>query len=203
MFEASVWALVCTLVILWLVFSQTTPHVKNALSAGMIYPHVGASDLYPDPALTPGATNPAITQSTIGKTICNPQWRTSSIRPSASYTTTLKKKQLHSTYHGKDTEAVDFEEDHLISLELGGNPTDEQNLWPEPYHTSVSGVEMGAHQKDTVENWLHTQVCTGALTLVQAQQEIARDWFAVYTQLNPNPRTVSVTVVYDDDDETQ
>src|SRR3954447_16464956 len=26
-----------------------------------------------------------------------------------------------------------YQEDHLISLEIGGDPTDPRNLWPEPY----------------------------------------------------------------------
>ena len=32
----------------------------------------------------------------------------------------------------------DYQEDHLISLELGGNPTDPRNLWPEPYPRAVA-----------------------------------------------------------------
>jgi hypothetical protein len=28
-----------------------------------------------------------------------------------------------------------YEEDHLISIEDGGDPTDPRNLWPEPYNT--------------------------------------------------------------------
>jgi hypothetical protein len=30
-----------------------------------------------------------------------------------------------------------YEEDHLISLEDGGDPTDPRNLFPEPYNTHV------------------------------------------------------------------
>ena len=32
-----------------------------------------------------------------------------------------------------------FQEDHLISLELGGDPVDPRNLWPEPYPRAVCG----------------------------------------------------------------
>jgi hypothetical protein len=52
-----------------------------------------------------------------------------------------------------------YEEDHLISLENGGNPTDPRNLWPEPYNTMVGGVIMGAHQKDVVEGFIHDEIC--------------------------------------------
>src|SRR5882724_10173950 len=41
---------------------------------GQAGPRVGPSSLYPDPTLTPGATNPNITQATINDTICNPNW---------------------------------------------------------------------------------------------------------------------------------
>jgi hypothetical protein len=56
-----------------------------------------------------------------------------------------------------------YQEDHLISLELGGNPTDPRNLWPEPYPR--------ASQVDQIENELNAQVCDGSLTLAQAQQK--------------------------------
>ena len=52
-----------------------------------------------------------------------------------------------------------YEEDHLISLEAGGNPTDPRNLFPEPYNTRVGGVIMGAHQKDVVEGFIHDEIC--------------------------------------------
>jgi hypothetical protein len=61
---------------------------------GQAGPRVGPSSLYPDPTLTPGATNPDITQATIAATICNPNWSTKTIRPPASYTNNLKQQQL-------------------------------------------------------------------------------------------------------------
>jgi hypothetical protein len=57
----------------------------------------------------------------------------------------------------------DYQEDHLISLELGGSPTDPRNLWPEPYPR--------ASQMDQQENQLNAEVCGGQLTLAQAQQK--------------------------------
>jgi hypothetical protein len=88
-----------------------------------------AGDL-PDPKATPGYLNPAVTQATIGKTICVSGY-TATIRPTASYTTKLKLKQLRDGVYKSGLGAAAFEEDHLISLELGGNPTDERNLWPQ------------------------------------------------------------------------
>lgn len=129
----------------------------------------------PDPMRTPGAVNPDITQENISQTLCNSSWSTKSIRPPVSYTNPLKVKQI-AEYGYTDTATKDYEEDHLISLELGGSPTDPENLWPEAYPV--------AKQKDTVENYLHKQLCAGAITLAQAQQEIATDWYAVYESIS-------------------
>lgn len=130
---------------------------------------------YP-PKDVPGAINTAITQANLSKTLCNPSWSTKSIRPTSSYTTALKLRQM--TQYGLKGSAADYEEDHLISLELGGNPTSPQNLWPEPYN-----IPNGARQKDQTENFLHRQICNGSLTLAQAQHEISHDWVAVYKTL--------------------
>jgi hypothetical protein len=43
-----------------------------------------------------------------------------------------------------------YEENHLISLEDGGDPMDPRNLWPEPYNTHVGGtiIKPGCPCKD-------------------------------------------------------
>lgn len=138
----------------------------------------------PDPVRTPGATNPAITQANIGETICHgggKHWTTKSIRPPASYTNRLKKKQIVE-YGYEDTSPRSYEEDHLISLTIGGNPRDPKNLWPEPYAGAC-----GAHVKDKLENALNRAVCTGRITLADAQQAIAKDWISAYRRF-VNPR---------------
>jgi hypothetical protein len=144
---------------------------------------VGPPDIYPDPERTPGAINPDITQENIRETICNPRWSTKSIRPEESYTHRLKIEQI-GEYGYSDSRLKDYEEDHFIPLELGGNPTDAKNLWPEPFETSVP--DGGAHAKDKVENYLHAEVCSGSLTLQQAQREIAEDWYRVYQAAVPH-----------------
>jgi hypothetical protein len=143
---------------------------------------LGPGDLYPNPLETPGATNPDITQANIGDTICNPRWSTESIRPRAAYTNHLKVEQIRE-YGYADTNPKDYEEDHLIPLELGGSPTDPNNLWPEPYQASIP--DGGARSKDKVENYLREQVCSGNLGLEEAQREIAEDWYRVYTTSVP------------------
>jgi hypothetical protein len=68
----------------------------------------------------------------------------------------------------------DYELDHLIPLELGGAST-VANLWPEPW-----ADPRGAHRNDDLENALNRQVCSGSMTLSDAQHPIASDWEAAY-----------------------
>ena len=132
----------------------------------------------PNRSLTPGVTNPAVTQATIHRTICVSGW-TATIRPSSSYTTALKIRQL-ATYGFSDSRLADYEEDHLISLELGGSPTSARNLWPEPHHLRVGGLDLGSYAKDGFENHLRSLVCAGRLSLTGAQHEIAINWVAYW-----------------------
>ena len=37
-----------------------------------------------------------------------------------------------------------------------------------------------------MENYLHAEVCSGGLTLEQAQHEIAEDWYRVYRTSVPH-----------------
>ncbi len=172
------------LVLAWFIRTQFFPPPNKSPKTGESIPaHVGPPDIYPDTARTPGATNPDITQENIRETICNPRWSTKSIRPEESYTHRLKIEQI-GEYGYSDSRLKDYEEDHFIPLELGGNPTDPKNLWPEPFETSIP--DGGAHAKDKVENYLHAEVCSGSLTLDQARHEIAEDWYRVYQTSVPH-----------------
>jgi hypothetical protein len=115
--------------------------------------------LVADPVRTPGVVNPDVTQATIGSTICVRGW-TRTMRPPTEYTNTLKVQQMRE--YGVRGPPSDFQEDHLISLELGGHPTDPRNLWPEPYPR--------ARDVDQIENELNDKVCSGELTLREAQE---------------------------------
>jgi hypothetical protein len=140
----------------------------------MIFVKAVAAIVLPLSSVTPGATNPAVTQANIQETICKANY-TATIRPPASYTTKLKISQLAGAYKAfTDKAPASYEEDHLISLEIGGNPTDPKNLWPQPY------AGTGARIKDQVENKLHTLVCANKITLADAQKAIATNWYAAY-----------------------
>ena len=128
----------------------------------VVFGHVrghGAPAIVASPVRTPGVLNPDVTQANIRSTICKRGW-TDTIRPPTSYTNALKTKQMRQ--YREAGSLSDYQEDHLISLELGGNPTDPRNLWPEPYPR--------ASDVDKIENELNAEVCSGELTLAQAQQ---------------------------------
>lgn len=126
--------------------------------------------------ITPGALNKDVNQNNIAQTVCKSGW-TATIRPTVSYTNKLKLDQLKTTYSSYTliwgTDPSKYEEDHLISLQLGGNPSDPKNLWPEPY------AGNGARKKDVVETALKRLVCAGTIKLIDAQKAIL-NWPAAY-----------------------
>jgi hypothetical protein len=134
---------------------------------------VALADDLPNSIMTPGWTDPRVTQETIKQTICVSGY-TSTVRPSTPYTNKLKREQIKA-YSYTDTEPSHYEEDHLISLQLGGSPDDPRNLWPQPYEGTC-----GARVKDKIEGKLKRLVCGGKITLEEAQHAIATDWISAY-----------------------
>lgn len=127
----------------------------------------------PDPIRTPGAISPAVTAATIHETICVRGY-TQTIRPPLAYTSRLKRSQLGSGYAvGSDRNPADYEEDHLIPLEVGGSPGDERNLWPMPR----TGV-FGAGVKDALEQEVHNRVCDGRMSLDEGRRIFTTNWIA-------------------------
>jgi len=134
-----------------------------------------AGDYLPDPRCTPGATNPRVTQADLARTICKSGY-TASIRPPASITG--REKKASEAAYGFTAKASTTEYDHLISLELGGDPNSPLNLWPEPNKTRAAGVN---NPKDRVEDKLKSLVCNAVhkkayLPLAKAQYLIATNW---------------------------
>ncbi len=134
-----------------------------------------AGQTLPNSMRTPGVSNPNVTQNNIKRTICKSGW-TKTIRPPVSYTNKLKKQQI-AEYGFADKKLASYEEDHLISLQLGGHPTDPKNLWPEAY-----AGKCGARIKDVIETKLKRLVCSGEITLETAQFAIATNWVAAYNR---------------------
>ena len=124
--------------------------------------HGSASAVHASWTLTPGVLNPDVTPATIRTTICARGW-TKTIRPPVSYTNRLKVEQMRQ--YGLSGDPSDYQEDHLVSLELGGHPTDPRNLWPEP--------RPRAEEVDATENDLNAKICDGSISLADAQGTIS------------------------------
>ncbi len=122
----------------------------------------------PDPECTPGAVFGGLSLPTL----CAPGYSKSVRSVSASL-----KEQVFVEYGITSHASGEYEVDHLISLELGGS-NDIANLWPEPAEPT-----LGFHQKDIVENFLHSQVCDKAVSLGEAQKVIATDWLDIFHQM--------------------
>ena len=127
---------------------------------------------FPDPRCTPGALNPAVTQTTIQQTICRTGW-SETVRPTESITEPEKYASMAAYDDGGS--ASRYEYDHLVPLELGGATNDPRNLWPEP--------GASPNPKDTVEDDLNAEVCDGTTTLSRAQHLIATNWVALYREI--------------------
>jgi hypothetical protein len=71
-------------------------------------------------------------------------------RPPAYYTSALKRRQIAQLDYA-DTNPRHYQEDHLVSLSLGGNPTSPLNLWPQPLRQ--------AKRDDRIEFELYERAC--------------------------------------------
>lgn len=121
-----------------------------------------------DTQCTPGDILPNATKEQICK---------SGYASSVRNVPTSVKNKVYAEYGIAHHIAGQYEVDHLVSLELGGS-NDISNLWPE-----AASPKPGFHEKDKVENYLHDQVCSGAVSLQQAQIEIATNWLNIYNQM--------------------
>jgi hypothetical protein len=115
----------------------------------------------PDPACTPGAIFTSATKAQI----CQ-----SGYSRSVRDVPAEEKDQVYAEYGVRSHSPGEYEVDHLVSLELGGS-NDIANLWPE-----AASPRPGYHEKDRYENYLHDQVCSGEVSLAEAQHRIATNW---------------------------
>jgi hypothetical protein len=129
--------------------------------------HCHVHGALPDPVCTPGAIFPVTKEQ-----VCKPGYARS-----VRNVPTSVKAAVFLSYGIRSHRTGEWEVDHLISLELGGSNAI-MNLWPE-----AAKPVPGFHEKDKVENYLHAQVCSGKMTLAEAQREIATNWLAVYQKM--------------------
>lgn len=168
LFYVSAMLLILSLVVLW-----NIPTIHAASTIALPTTHAASASCqingaYPDANCTKGAIFSAVTTDQV----CTP-----------GYTKTVRhvpqslKDEVYTDYGVTSHSSGQYEIDHFIPLELGGS-NDISNLWPEP-----ADPRPGFHEKDQVENYLHDQVCSGTMSLSDAQHAIASDWVAVYNQM--------------------
>ena len=147
-----------------------SPPVYGVDIQTLSYADVVEAHSLPDPVLTPGSTREVDVH-----TLCTTSTKLVRNVPESV------KKQVYIEYGlpgGNHTGYCDpdgCEDDHLISLELGGS-NDIKNQWIQPY----GGVVWNAHVKDRYENFLHSRICTGKMTIKEAQDEIRINWIEGY-----------------------
>jgi hypothetical protein len=125
----------------------------------------------PDRRCSPGAYYSGLTRAVI----CAAGFRTGSIRdvPQSEKYAVEREYRMPARLYGRTIEI-----DHIVPLELGGS-NDIANLFPEP-----GAGAAGYHAKDRLENRLRALVCSGRVTLASARAGIARNWEAMYRQLD-------------------
>ena len=139
-----------------------------------------ANQILPDSACTPGAV---LTTDTA--VVCKVGY-TKTVRD----VSTATKKKVFAEYGIPYSQHGNYEVDHLISLEIGGS-NDISNLWPEN-----SKITDGSLTKDKFENYLHTQVCAGKMTIQEAQKEISANWLSYYqSDTSTKSKSTNITPV--------
>ncbi|CAB4692198.1 MAG: DUF3761 domain-containing protein [Actinobacteria bacterium] len=124
----------------------------------------------PDRRCSPGAYYPSLTKTLL----CSSSFHTSAIR----HVTESEKHEVEREYgmaakpYGSKVEI-----DHIVPLEIGGS-NEITNLFPE-----AASAAPGYHVKDKLENRLHSAVCSGQMSLRNAQRQIAMNWERLYRQV--------------------
>jgi hypothetical protein len=144
----------------------------------------GPNGELPDPAGTPGATNPNVTDATLQQTIGTGGW-TATVRPPVSYTDALKVQVM--VEYGLAGKPADYELDHLVPLCCGGHPTSQLNLWAQ----RRAGIN-GAPLKDLTEVLAQHAILAGHISLADAQKGFMTGWFALHQQLTSSPAVMKL-----------
>ena len=128
----------------------------------------------PNPNLTPGVAR-QVTQDTLCTT------STKLVRHTSAET----KRQVYAEYglvpkHSPNCTGPSnscYEVDHLIALTDGGADV-KSNLWIQLYDGPNN-----AHEKDKLEEKLHSLICTNKMSMKDAQNCITKDWIACYKKV--------------------
>ena len=109
--------------------------------------------------------NPAVTQETIGATICTAGW-TRTVRPYVGDMKRIKAEMLAAIGDDRPPESLRTRPSHPARPRR--RPRDRRNLALQPIDE--------ARQKDVIEVCLSSLVCQGKITLEDAQSAVLEDW---------------------------
>jgi hypothetical protein len=160
-------------------FDSMLPALLIFAAAGLMAESAaGAADM-PDPRLTPGAV-----ASSDAAEVCE-----SDGRPGSAYSRAhreMNQAQRRGDFARYGIPWSDhrfYEDDHLVPLCLGGADT-AANRWPQPR----SG-EWNSYRKDRLESYACRNVCTGSLSLGEAQRWFLApaDWRDAYRRIFGKP----------------
>ena len=87
----------------------------------------------------------------------------------------MEKRRSAVSYHYRES-LTQAEYDHLIPLELGGDPNDPRNLWVEPPSPGHRASQGFRNPKDLVETKAKSLVCRRRVPLAAMQRAIAANW---------------------------
>ena len=148
--------------------------------------HAADGEPLPDPACTPGAADPAVTDTNTATTVCRKGGHTSSVRPPQSLTEPAK-RELLAAYGIPAAQIGAYELDHLVDL-AGGGASDVRNLWPEPNtFAQFKGSAFVHNDKDAVEAYTFHAICAGTVSVTAVQNAMATDWSTAVATLGLPP----------------
>lgn len=158
----------------------STTNASNPASQPIAYSGPGqcrlVNEAYPDPVCNPGAISPRVTQANIHETVCSRNRFPDPSRPNLTVSwnareralylprsdSDARRRQMASAYNLAPT--ANFELDHIVPISLGGGPQAVANTFPQPWDGA-----HGANAKDKVEVDTWRKLCSGQLSLAQAQ----------------------------------
>lgn len=139
--------------------AAVTRRLAGATLAVLLLTGCAAEAKAPVTSPTIGRLNSAVTQATVGETICRRGWA-QSVRPSSAWSSKVKRSQLPAGASMRD-----WVLDHVMPIELGGAPKDVANLRIVPV--------VRAKADDKEEDRLHRSVCDGSMTLAAARVKMS------------------------------
>ncbi len=145
--------------------------VTAALIAAMPS-HIGPSQLYPNPTLSPGLIATDNLNDLTSHSACG------TYSECHRNTTDAQKRTVRAEY---PTCPPEQEIDHILPLSIGG-ADDVKNLWCQPLNNMWNGQNWGYKTKDAIESYLASQVKNGKIAPKIAQECILNDWIACYQQ---------------------